>query len=251
MSYPNNKLQQLCNYLRCQIPYLLQRFHSTDIMLRFSVFQFHLQLIKTTWHGKSTSAGSDVKAEHRNQAFYTFVPLPTDFQCLLLLSARNAWGRQIRVYEPFFLASKYNVVVKGSVTRLVLSYLNLSEQKNVFTWERSSIPKGIFCYQIWPLWRHVKKPIYIKRHQSWHSTLWRHRFCDAASSDFWREINLTMSYDMNEIQQYNNMNTLSYLFIPTYVISAQSDRLFNSWICSQYALSARSLSRAYRVKRGG
>ena len=103
MSYPNNKLQQLCNYLRCQIPYLLQRFHSTDIMLRFSVFQFHLQLIKTTWHGKSTSAGSDVKAEHRNQAFYTFVPLPTDFQCLLLLSARNAWGRQIRVYEPFFL----------------------------------------------------------------------------------------------------------------------------------------------------
>ena len=56
---------------------------------------------------------------------------------------------------------------------------------------------------------------------------------------------------MDEIQQYNNMNALSYLFIPTYVISAQSDRLFNSWICSQYALSARSFSRAYRVKRGG
>ena len=28
-------------------------------------------------------------------------------------------------------------------------------------------------------------------------------FCDASSSDFWREINLTMSYDMGEIQQYN------------------------------------------------
>ena len=142
-------------------------------MLRFSVFQFHLQLIKTTWHGKSTSPGCDVKAELRNQAFYTFVPLPTDFQYLLLLSARNAWGRQIRVYKPFSRASKYNVVFKGSVTRLVLNYLNLSEQKNVFTWEKGS---RVFCTQIWPLGRHVKKTIYIKRHQNWHSTLWRHRF---------------------------------------------------------------------------
>ena len=146
MSNPNNKLEQLCNYLLCQIPYLLQRFHSTDIMLRFSVFQFHLQLIKTTWHGKSTSAGCDVKAELRNKAFYTVVPLPTDFQCLLLLSARNAWGRQIRVYEPFFRASKYNVVFKGSVMRLVLSYLNLSEQKNVFTCEKKFNFQRNFLY---------------------------------------------------------------------------------------------------------
>ena len=250
MSNPNNKLEQLCNYLLCQIPYLLQRFHSTDIMLRFSVFQFHLQLIKTTRHGKSTSVGCDVKAELRNKAFYTVVPLPSDFQCLLLLSARNAWGRQIRVYEPFFRASKYNIVFKGSVTRLVLSYLNLSEPKNVFTSEKSSISKGIFCTQIWPLLRYVKNQSISKDIRA-DTTLWRHIFCDAASPDFWREINLTMSYDMDEIQQHNNMNTLSYLFIPTYVISAQSDRLFNSWICSQYALSARSLSRAYRVKRGG
>ena len=107
-----------------------------------------------------------------------------------------------------------------------------------------------FCCQIWPLWRCVKNQS-ISKDIRVDTTLWRHRFCDAASPDFWREINLTMSYDMGEIQQYNNLNTLSYLFIPTYVISAQSDRLFNSWICSQYALSARSLSRAYRVKRGG
>ena len=201
MSYPNNKLQQLCNYLLCQIPYLLQRFHSTDIMLRFSVFQFHLQLIKTTRHGKSTSVGCDVKAELRNKAFYTVVPLPTDFQCLLLLSARNAWGRQIRVYEPFSRASKYNVVFKGSVRRLVLSYLNLSEQKNVFTWEKSS---RVFCTQIWPLGRHVKKKQSISKDIRIDIRLSDViDFCDASSSDFWREINLTMSYDMGEIQQYN------------------------------------------------
>ena len=150
----------------------------------------------------STSAECDVKAELRNQAFYTIVPLPSDFQCLLLLSARNAWGRQIRVYEPFSRASKYNVVFKGSVRRLVLSYLNLSEQKNVFTWEKSS---RVFCTQIWPLRRHVKK-----KKQSISKDIRIDirlsdviDFCDASSSDFWREINLTMSYDMGEIQQYN------------------------------------------------
>ena len=44
---------------------------------------------------------------------------------------------------------------------------------------------------------------------------------------------------------------LSYLCIPTYVISAQSERLFSCWIRSQYALSARSLSNAYNVNSGG
>ena len=61
----------------------------------------------------STSAGCDVKAELRNQAFYTIVPLPTDFQCLLLLSARNALGRPIIVYEPFFSGVKIYCCFQG------------------------------------------------------------------------------------------------------------------------------------------
>ena len=147
MSCPNNKLKQLCNYLLCQIPYLLQRFHSTDIMLRFSVFQFHLQLIKTTRHGKSTSVGCDVKAELRNKAFYTVVPLPTDFQCLLLLSARNAWGRQIRVYEPFFRASKYNVVFKGSVTGLkLLKFIRTKER--FYMWKEFNFQRNFLFTNI-------------------------------------------------------------------------------------------------------
>lgn len=124
-------------------------------MIRFSVFQFHLQLIKTTWQGKSSSAGCDVKARLRNRVFYTTVPLLTDFQRLLLLSARNAWGRQIRFMSLYFRVSKYNVVFNGSFTRPVPSHLNLLETKERFDTSKASNSKRIsvhkngHCYVIW------------------------------------------------------------------------------------------------------
>lgn len=48
-----------------------------------------------------------------------------------------------RLFPPF--------TVQIVFTRVVGSYANFLEQKEIFTWEKSSIPTAFFCTSTWPL----------------------------------------------------------------------------------------------------
>ena len=79
--------------------------------------------------------------------------IPSSFYCA-------CQGVRDGLFPPFAVQIVFTHV------HMVGCYANFLEQKEVFTWEKSSVPKGfflyinmaavfLFCTPIWPPWRHV------------------------------------------------------------------------------------------------